>query len=188
MLDLILKVLQIFSALATVAGVIGLFLTIKTYKEGKIIQSKSEDRRIILTSIQVLEIFSNRIIPDMGKYEKEVYEEIPKNKQKAVDAINKASEESGLANIITVEDLPSELVDQIVLATKMESNLLKTFNSLEHVSVYINYELVDDSLIYNAVHNVFCNFIERNKDVFYHLITDEVPFINIRKLYDNWKK
>ncbi|CAK1236439.1 DUF4760 domain-containing protein [Fructobacillus fructosus] len=186
-IDNVLKFFQICSSIATIIGVIGLFFTIKSYKDGKKIQSKNEDRQVIVTSIKVLEIFSRTIIPEMGVHEREVANAIPKNVEAAVKSINEELKKSGSTDKVTTEKLPKEMVDQIILVTKINSNLLKTFNNFEHVSVYINYGLVDDDLIYNAVHNNFCGFIDRNKDVFNELITDDVPFTNTRKLYNKWK-
>ncbi|NLS38710.1 hypothetical protein GHU05_07220 [Fructobacillus tropaeoli] len=185
-IDSILKIVQIASSIATIVGVIGLSFTIKSYRDGKEAQLKREKRQTINDSISVLEYFANEIIPNINKAEKEFSKTLNINLDESVKKINDNAIQNGYPPTMDKKNLPKEIRQKIVLTTKKTTGILGVLNEFEHVSVYMNYGLVDDGLVYSSVHSVFCKFIKRHQDLLETYQTGETSYQNVRRLYAKW--
>ncbi len=60
------------------------------------------------------------------------------------------------------------------------------FNQLEQVSVYMNYHMVKDELVYVPLHKVFLRFVNENEEYLNFLRSSDAPYANTQTLYDSW--
>lgn len=191
----LLMVLEGASYVATIIGVVGVFLAISSYKESQNLKTKKELAEIenaknkrVQNSIDVLRSFATNIIPGISEQESNWPSVFVNMKQQVVDQANDKFSKRGINKKITEKELPDDLIKKLITNAKMSTGMPDTFNNLEQLSIYMNYGMVEDDLAYPIIHNVFLNFVDRNGDVLDVLQSDEAPFANIHKLHNDWKK
>lgn len=77
--------------------------------------------------------------------------------------------------------------DRLKDEVKDEYNLSNIFNELEQVSVYMNFNMVKQELVFEPFHKFSLDFVNENRGYFDRLKSNDVPYINLTKLYDDWK-
>lgn len=191
----LLMVLEGASYVATIIGVVGVFLAISSYKESQNLKTKKELAEIenaknkrVQNSIDVLRSFATNIIPGISEQESNWPSVFVNMKQQVVDQANDKFSKRGINKKITEKELPDDLIKKLITNAKMSTGMPDAFNNLEQLSIYMNYGMVEDDLAYPIIHNVFLNFVDRNGDVLDVLQSDEAPFANIHKLHNDWKK
>lgn len=105
---------------------------------------------------------------------KDINKRMPKNEQVSMEQFIKKPQWQ-LIN----ERLKDEVKD--------EYNLSNIFNELEQVSVYMNYNMVKQELVFEPLHKFLLDFVNENRGYFDRLKSNDVPYINLTKLYDDWK-
>ncbi|CAK8054442.1 DUF4760 domain-containing protein [Eupransor demetentiae] len=185
--DNILKFLQGVSYLTGIIGVLGVWIALNTYKENKKNRDSEGQREVIKTSIEVLGVFANDLIPSMILHEDNWRKLYNDSKISFVERANGISEKQGNYDRIKISDLNETVLTALRVKAKLKTGMLTTFNILEQMSVYMNYNLVDNKLIYSTVHAIFINFVSDNFDVLRALQSEETPFNNLEKLFYNWK-
>ena len=179
------NLLESLSYLVTTGGIVALYVTFKSYSSQKAKESNESHEHKILYSLEVLREFSDEVIPginEMGQNWQNVFLD---SKEKILNNLNKKLSDNGRD---TIESLPTEIVEKIQVNSKIDSGALDIFNKLEHLSVYMNYGLVDQELVFPTISKVFIGFISDNNDVLAVIKSEDAPFDNLSKLYDNLLK
>lgn len=191
----VLRILEGASYVATIIGVIGVIIAIGSYKDSQKLKAEKDAAEVenaknkrVQNSIDVLRSFATNIIPNISKQERTWRDTFVELKQRTIEDANLRFKKRGVDKVISDKDLTDELIQKLITNAKMNAGMSDTFNNLEQLSIYMNYEMVEEELTYPVIHNVFLNFIDRNKDVLEALESDEAPFANTHKLYSDWKK
>lgn len=180
-----LLILQSISYIVAILGIIAIIIQISSFKKNQEKEEKSNDQLLIQNSINVLKAFSEEIIPRIQETRKALPEI-----QKEVEAEVLKNINDQLPESQQLEKLPLEndnLYKQIRNRTKNRAHVGRIFNRLEQVTVYMNYGMVKEDLVYIPVHEVFLNFINDNKEYFAQLTSDDAPYMNVLKLYNDWQ-
>lgn len=186
--ELTLKILQGISYITSMLGVIGLFVAIRSYRDGKKIQSDAEKNKKIQTSIDILKTFSTSIIPEMSGQDQKFKEEFSKVQKNVIEQLNNEAQKEGLPTNIDENSLTKDIINKILLQTKLNLKVSRTFNKLEHITIYMNYEMIEEEIVYNAIHKVFLEYVEQHSDLLKQMTSDQVPFANIYQLTKKWQK
>lgn len=117
-------------------------------------------------TVELLDKFANEIIPNINEH------------YKAVEA-----EFEGM----DLEGIEEEKFKQILINVKMQHDIVRIFNSFEHISVYIKTDIVHTDLLFDPISNVVILFVESNIEVFDELLL-RTPFTNLRYVLDTWTK
>ena len=140
---------------------------------------------MIQNSINVLKVFSEEIIPAISEAERNLPAIQKAVKVDTLEQINaKLPSEQRLTKLPPLND---KLHRQIRYVAKNRAHIGRIFNKLEQITVYMNYGMIKEDLVYIPVHKVFLNFVTENKACFAQLTSDEVPYMNVLKLYNNWQ-
>ncbi|WP_459525086.1 DUF4760 domain-containing protein [Leuconostoc lactis] len=193
--ELTLKILQGLSYLSSILGVISVAIAIVVFLKNQKLQKQQEDieannakNKRVKNSIDVLRSFATNIIPNMNEQEQKWPEIFVQSKGTILKQINHTFIEKGIEKKLNENELPQEIVQKLIVDAKMTAGISDTLNNLEQLSIYMNYGLVEDDLMYPVIHHVFLNFIDKHNDVLSASKSDDAPFANIQTLYDNWSK
>lgn len=187
----VLKWLEGLSYIATIGGVIAIWITVKSYsttvkqlKNDRDREIELDNRERVRQSITVLKAFAETIIPDMARVTNSHADVEKQVRQKLLDRINAGLPKEKRQQSLTNDD-KTEWIIRITAET--ESGAGDIFNKLEQISVYVNYGVVDSDLVYDPIHKVFIDFYETHDEFLKFLRSDEAPYKNVTKLYHVWK-
>lgn len=177
-------IVQILSVIAILITVLSYKATLKQLKDASERQKDDDHRQSVKESIAVMKSFAEKVIPNITT----AAENRPKiQKQVEQDFLTMVNKNLPKENQITSIDENSPIRKQITIAVETRSGIGDIFNKLEQLSVYMNYGLVDQELIYGPLHKVFITFFEAHHYYFNFIRSDEAPYINVTKLYNSWK-
>lgn len=176
--------LETLSYIVSITGIILIFIEFKKFGKENSEKEKRSKIEVVSKSIDVLKSFAEIVIPDIEKSSREFYDKYREEKDEALRQLN---EQLGDEN--KIKKLPDnrELEERILIQAKSKSGYGKILNKLEQLSIYMNYDLVDDDLVYGSVHKVFLEFCEQNMDYINYIKSDEAPYENVIKLVVKWK-
>ncbi|RUS44088.1 hypothetical protein [Lactiplantibacillus plantarum] len=180
-----LLILQCISYVIAILGIIAIVVQIFSFKKNQEKEEKANDQLLIQNSINVLKVFSEEIIPKISK----VHDNLP-GIQREVESNVLEQINSKLSSDQQLEKLPennTELYRQIRFISKNRADVGRIFNRLEQVTVYMNYGMVKEDLVYVPAHKVFLAFVNDNKEYFAQLTSDDAPYMNVLKLYNDWQ-
>lgn len=180
---LVKAVLECLSYAVNMFGLISIAVSIRQLKRSAEQERKQDEHYLVENSITVLHRFVEVIIPEIEYKQKKLDVEIKKQSDKVIAQINKAIPTS---DKITELPADSRLRNYIIIIAKSNCKFAKIFNEFEEISVYMNYNLVKDDLVYTAIHYVFCNFIDCNFEYLDYLMNSDVPYFNVLTLYYSW--
>lgn len=175
--------LESVAYIVTIAGIIAIFLTVKSFKNDQEKEINMNKQMLINNSIKVLKSFSEHIIPSISKSESLYKVQETKLREQLLNELN-----SKLPNNKKITTLPSneKLNQEIEIQTCNRVNMGQIFNDLEQLSVYMNYDLIEDDLVYGAVHKVFLDFIVEHEKFLDYISSEDAPYQNVHKLADRW--
>ncbi|WP_153721787.1 DUF4760 domain-containing protein [Sporosarcina cascadiensis] len=160
--------------LAGIVMVISIGLTLMQIISAKNKMQNQENRLRKEKSLEILNAFSSKIIPNISIYESEIENE-------------KFPEVKNLYNDLFVVDMNKVSKEHLAITlTKQKKGLVNILNELEYISLIINVDLADEEIVYEPISTVYCNFI---RDEYLSLAisrTNDVPYANIVKLYTKW--
>lgn len=176
-------ILECLSYIVTIGGLIAIAISIKEFNKNAERDRKQDDQLLIQNSIDVLRKFSEKIIPEISDAEQQLNSEIEKQRKIALSQIN-----SKLPKGKKLEALPDDraLNRQILYNSKNNCNYGQIFNELEQVSVYMNYHMVKEELVYIPLHKIYLNFVHSNINYLNELRDNEAPYANVISLYKTW--
>lgn len=176
--------LETLSYIVSITGIILIFIEFKKFGKENSEKEKRSKIEVVSKSIDVLKSFAEIVIPDIEKSSREFYDKYREEKDEALRQLNEQLEDEN-----KIEKLPNnrELKEKILIQAKSKSGYGKILNKLEQLSIYMNYDLVDDDLVYGSVHKVFLEFCEQNMDYINYIKSDEAPYENVIKLVVKWK-
>lgn len=166
--------IEISYFLAGIVMVISIGLTLMQIISAKNKMQNQENRLRKEKSLEILNAFSSKIIPNISKYESEIEDE-------------KFPKVQSLYNDLFVVDMNKVTKEHLAITlTKQKKGLVNILNELEYISLIINVDLADEEIVYEPISTVYCNFI---RDEYLSLAisrTNDVPYANIVKLYTKW--
>lgn len=166
--------IEISYFLAGIVMVISIGLTLMQIISAKNKMQNQENRLRKEKSLEILNAFSSKIIPNISKYESEIEDE-------------KFPKVQSLYNDFFVVDMNKVTKEHLAITlTKQKKGLVNILNELEYISLIINVDLADEEIVYEPISTVYCNFI---RDEYLSLAisrTNDVPYANIVKLYTKW--
>ncbi|MCK8472481.1 hypothetical protein [Lactiplantibacillus plantarum] len=179
-----LLILQLISYIVAILGIIAIIIQVSSFKKNQKKEEKVNDQLLIQNSINVLKVFAEEIIPKISEADKT----LPKIKSEVeIEALKQIN--SKLPNDAQLKQLPKsdKLNKQILNVSKNRAGIGRVFNRLEQVTVYMNYGMIKEDLVYIPVHKVFLGFVNENKEYFAQLTSDDAPYMNVLKLYNDWQ-
>jgi len=177
--------LQLISYLVAILGIVAIVIQISSFRKNQQKEQKVNEQLLIQNSINVLKVFSEEIIPAISEAERNLPAIQKAVKVDTLEQINaKLPSEQRLTKLPPLND---KLHRQIRYVAKNRAHIGRIFNKLEQITVYMNYGMIKEDLVYIPVHKVFLNFVTENKACFAQLTSDEVPYMNVLKLYNNWQ-
>lgn len=176
-------VLEWLTSIATFFGLITIALSVKQFSKNAQRERKQDEQLLIQNSINVLRKFADTIIPEIESSHVKLDKEIEKQKTATLKQINKE-----LPTGQKINSLPdnNELNIMIINRAKSLCEYGLIFNQLEQVSVYMNYHMVKDELVYVPFHKVFLRFVNENEEYLNLLRSSDAPYANTQTLYDSW--
>lgn len=171
---------RVISQVATVIGVCGVFYAIKSFKKSESDSKQKERSELMENSIKVLDIFSSKLIPDMGTFDNKSEK---KYKELIEVFLNKAREDNQ-----NINKLPKELKIKLKDAAKSMVGIVGIFNRLEQVCAYISYNLIIEDVVYPTIHKLFLDFLDDNNKLLIDVTTLDTPYKNIHSVRKKWKK
>lgn len=176
--------LETLSYIVSITGIIIIIIEFKKFGKENSEKEQKSKIDVVSKSIDVLKSFAEIVIPDIEKSSSEFNNKFEEEKDEALRQLNEQ-----LGNDKKIQKLPDnkELKEKILIQAKSKSGYGKIFNKLEQLSIYMNYDLVDDDLVYGSVHKVFLEFCEKNMDYINYIKSDEAPYENVIKLMERWK-
>ena len=176
-------VLEWLTSIATFFGLITIALSVKQFSKNAQRERKQDEQLLIQNSINVLRKFADTIIPEIESSHVKLDKEIEKQKTATLKQINKE-----LPTGQKINSLPdnNELNIMIINRAKSLYEYGLIFNQLEQVSVYMNYHMVKDELVYVPLHKVFLRFVNENEEYLNFLRSSDAPYANTQTLYDSW--
>lgn len=176
-------VLECLSYAVTTISLIAIVLSIKEFNKSVERTRKQDEQLLVQNSIDVLRKYAEKIIPEMAEADNNLAKEIDKQKESALKQVNCL-----LPKEQKIDKLPDseELNKQIIYNAKNNCKYGRIFNQLEQVSVYMNYNMVKEELVYIPIHKAFIDFINENIDYLNELRSDDAPYTNVITLYNSW--
>lgn len=178
-IDFVLSSLGNIAVIVTVASV---WLAVKAFK--KSVEDTNQQNKTVLmsNSIELMRIFSDVIIPQIGDYRTCFDEEY----RKGIEDVIKASKSQNPA--FKRDMIPKELDDLIRQVAQFRAGIPTILNKLEQACAYIKCDLVIDDLVYPPLHSVFLRFVEENQDALEKITSPDVPYGNIHYAVRQWSK
>lgn len=182
--------LEIVSNLITSLGVVTLALNIRTFRNDVDAHRKQDEQILIQNSINVLRKFAEQIIPEVKVINQKMASKLQQRQRKVLMEINEemAPERSISMHEFIKNPQWRSINDRLRNEIKDEYNLSNIFNELEQVSVYMNYNMVKQDLVFSPLHKFLLDFINDNLEYFNRLKENQVPYINLTKLYNDWQR
>lgn len=176
-------ILECLSYIVTTAGIIAIAISIKEFNKNSERERMQDEQLLIQNSIDVLRKFAEEIIPRIEEVYNKLGAEEEKQKAEVLKQIN-----ANLPKNRQLTNLPHnpELEKQIDFISKSKCNYGNIFNQLEQVSVYMNYDMVKEDLVYLPIHKVFIRFVSENIDYLNQLRSVDAPYANVITLYHSW--
>ena len=176
-------IFELLSYVVTTIGLIAIALSIKEFNKNLERDRKQDDQLLIQNSIDVLRKFAEEIIPEMSEASEKLGKEINKQRRIALSQIN-----DNLTEKQRIDKLPKSerLNKQIIYNSKNNCNYGRIFNQLEQVSVYMNYKMVKEELVYIPIHKTFIDFVGENINYLNDLRSADAPYANVITLYNSW--
>ncbi|WP_419153555.1 hypothetical protein [Weissella viridescens] len=186
-------VLQAVSYLVSILGIVGIFITVKQFKNAAEKDSEKTIERKVTNSLTIMGIFAKELIPEISDFEKQYKVRF---ENKLDDELNKLKEKlrrEGKMPEPQIESLTVAIFDEKVKRNysglvKSELGVVNIFNRLEQLSIYMNYDLVIEDMVYPGMHKVFIGFVEDNFEIFDLIRSDESPFKELTNLHERWSK
>lgn len=177
------NVCELLSYIVTIIGLIAIALSVKEFNKNLERDRKQDEQLLVQNSINVLRKFAEEIIPEMSEANGKLNEEINRQKRIVLEQIN-----NGLPKNDKLNKLPEDerLNRQIIYNSKSNCEYGKIFNQLEQVSVYMNYNMVKEELVYIPIHKAFIDFVSDNIRYLNDLRSDDAPYANVITLYNSW--
>lgn len=175
--------MECLTSIATFFVLITIALSVKQFSKNAQRERKQDEQLLIQNSINVLRKFADTIIPEIESSHVKLDKEIEKQKTATLKQINKE-----LPTGQKINSLPdnNELNIMIINRAKSLCEYGLIFNQLEQVSVYMNYHMVKDELVYVPLHKVFLRFVNENEEYLNFLRSSDAPYANTQTLYDSW--
>ncbi|EEU30543.1 hypothetical protein HMPREF0501_00921 [Limosilactobacillus coleohominis 101-4-CHN] len=182
--------LEMVSNLITPLGVVTVALNIRKFCNDVDAHRKQDEQILIQNSINVLRKFAEQIIPEVKSINQKMASKLQQRQRKVLVEIN---EEMAPERSISMQEFIKKpqwlsINDRLRNEIKDEYNLSNIFNELEQVSVYMNYNMVKQDLVFSPLHKFLLDFINDNLDYFNRLKENQVPYINLTRLYNNWQR
>ena len=176
--------LEIVSNLITSLGVVTLALNIRKFRNDVDAHRKQDEQ------INVLRKFAEQIIPEVKVINQKMASKLQQRQRKVLMEINEemAPERSISMHEFIKNPQWRSINDRLRNEIKDEYNLSNIFNELEQVSVYMNYNMVKQDLVFSPLHKFLLDFINDNLEYFNRLKENQVPYINLTKLYNDWQR
>lgn len=176
-------VCELLSYIVTIIGLIAIALSVKEFNKNLERDRKQDEQLLVQNSINVLRKFAEEIIPEMSEANGKLNEEINRQKRIALEQINNVLPENHKLNKLPKSE---RLNRQIIYNSKSNCEYGKIFNQLEQVSVYMNYNMVKEELVYIPIHKAFIDFVSDNIRYLNDLRSDDAPYANVITLYNSW--
>ncbi|HJF53986.1 MAG TPA: hypothetical protein K8W06_02390 [Limosilactobacillus coleohominis] len=173
--------LEIVSNLITSLGIVTVALNIRKFRNDVDAHRKQDEQILIQNSINVLRKFAEQIIPEAKRKQKQ-FEKLLEIKKCQI-----VKEKNLTINDLDENEAIQEMIEQLKWDLKDRCGFNNIFNEFEQVTVYMNYNMVKQNLVYVPLHKFLIDFVENNMDYFCRIRTSESPFINTTQLYNNWK-
>ena len=182
--------LEIVSNLITSLGVVTLALNIRKFRNDVDAHRKQDEQILIQNSINVFRKFAEQIIPEVKVINQKMASKLQQRQRKVLMEINEemAPERSISMHEFIKNPQWRSINDRLRNEIKDEYNLSNIFNELEQVSVYMNYNMVKQDLVFSPLHKFLLDFINDNLEYFNRLKENQVPYINLTKLYNDWQR
>lgn len=182
--------LEMVSNLITSLGVVTVALNIRKFRNDVDAHRKQDEQILIQNSINVLRKFAEQIIPEVKSINQKIASKLQQRQRKVLVEIN---EEMAPERSISMQEFIKKpqwrsINDRLRNEIKDEYNLSNIFNELEQVSVYMNFNMVKQDLVFSPLHKFLLDFINDNLDYFNRLKENQVPYINLTRLYNNWQR
>lgn len=182
--------LEMVSNLITSLGVVTVALNIRKFRNDMDAHRKQDEQILIQNSINVLRKFAEQIIPEVKSINQKIASKLQQRQRKVLVEIN---EEMAPERSISMQEFIKKpqwrsINDRLRNEIKDEYNLSNIFNELEQVSVYMNFNMVKQDLVFSPLHKFLLDFINDNLDYFNRLKENQVPYINLTRLYNNWQR
>ncbi|MFD1466459.1 hypothetical protein ACFQ4L_10340 [Lapidilactobacillus mulanensis] len=180
------ELLETLSYIATIIGIVAIYLTVKGLKRDQEKELNANKQTLVNNSVKILKAFSEKIIPEMSDFVNKYPVEVEISKRKALEEVNHYITD----DLSKIDKLPKdEKLDwAIEMQAKTAAAAGQIFNELEQISVYMNYDLVEPNLVFGPIHKVFLNFVSTNSDYLEFISSEDAPYENVHKLYENWTK
>lgn len=176
-------VCELLSYIVTIIGLIAIALSVKEFNKNLERDRKQDEQLLVQNSINVLRKFAEEIIPEMSEANGKLNEEINRQKRIALEQINNVLPKNQKLNKLPKSE---RLNRQIIYNSKSNCEYGKIFNQLEQVSVYMNYNMVKEELVYIPIHKAFIDFVSDNIRYLNDLRSDDAPYANVITLYNSW--
>lgn len=176
-------VCELLSYIVTIIGLIVIALSVKEFNKNLERDRKQDEQLLVQNSINVLRKFAEEIIPEMSEANGKLNEEINRQKRIALEQINNVLPKNRKLNKLPKSE---RLNRQIIYNSKSNCEYGKIFNQLEQVSVYMNYNMVKEELVYIPIHKAFIDFVSDNIRYLNDLRSDDAPYANVITLYNSW--
>ncbi len=184
------KCLEIVSNLITSLGIVTVALSIRKFRNDMDAHRKQDEQILIQNSINVLRKFAEQIIPEVKLINQKMASELQQRQWEVLVEINRemTPKESISMHEFIKNPQWRSINDRLRNEIKDEYNLSNIFNELEQVSVYMNYNMVKQDLVFSPLHKFLLDFINDNLEYFNRLKENQVPYINLTKLYNDWQR
>lgn len=176
-------VCELLSYIVTIIGLIAIALSVKEFNKNLERDRKQDEQLLVQNSINVLRKFAEEIIPEMSEANGKLNEEINRQKRIVLEQINNVLPKNHKLNKLPEDE---RLNRQIIYNSKSNCEYGKIFNQLEQVSVYMNYNMVKEELVYIPIHKAFIDFVSDNIRYLNDLRSDDAPYANVITLYNSW--
>lgn len=176
-------VCELLSYIVTIIGLIAIAFSVKEFNKNLERDRKQDEQLLVQNSINVLRKFAEEIIPEMSEANGKLNEEINRQKRIALEQINNVLPKNHKLNKLPKSE---RLNRQIIYNSKSNCEYGKIFNQLEQVSVYMNYNMVKEELVYIPIHKAFIDFVSDNIRYLNDLRSDDAPYANVITLYNSW--
>lgn len=140
-----------------------------------------------------MDIFTKKVVPEISKL-RTVCEE--KMDEQCDEIEREVAENIGLhhrildrnSNCQETSQYESTLRKQLIADIQSDLGYIDMFLELEYLSIYINYDVVLDEVIYVNMNHLVLLFMDESQDVFAEVQAANKCFQELTKLYVNWSE
>ncbi|MBS9339035.1 hypothetical protein G6R29_05295 [Fructobacillus sp. M2-14] len=177
-MDGLILYLQASAYLATIAGVIVVFIAVLSYYQNRSIRKEEIEKERVKDSVKILKRFSGEILPEIKKYETEWVSRFDQAKLSIVN--------NEFTKNTNSYELSQENNENLRILTKIASGADTIFSEFEQISIYINYDLVKENLVFPVVKESLIQFVKQNTDVYSWQYKHHHSFNNMKMLLEKW--